>query len=91
MASYTRLHFRYPSTTRLYIGYSSDYVSISKYGKDRYNCLNLFLKVQSDELRKSPDTPLQVSILGSEQRVEKVRLLIMVFSGHHYFQVGFDA
>ena len=31
-----------------------------------YNCRNLFLKVQSDdELRKSPDKPFQVLIIGS--------------------------
>ena len=35
--------------------------------RDRYNCRNLFLKVQSDdELRKSPDKP--------EQRVEIPRI-----------------
>ena len=29
--------------------------------RDRYNCSNLFLKVQSDdELRKSPDKPFHV-------------------------------
>ena len=34
---------------------------IGNYVRDRYNCLNLFLKVQSDdELRKSPDKSFHV-------------------------------
>ena len=33
------------------------------YVRERYNCRNLFLKVQSnDELRKSPDKPFHVLI-----------------------------
>ena len=34
--------------------------------RDRYNCRNLFLKVQSDgELRKSPDKPFHALMHGS--------------------------
>ena len=38
--------------------------------RDRYNCRNLLLKVQSDDaLRKSPDKPFHVPIANKELRL----------------------
>ena len=51
----------YFSTTGQYFNNHNNYVYLENYERDRYNCHNLFLKVQSDgELRKSPDEPFHI-------------------------------
>ena len=52
-------HVHYPTTTRQKFTDNTNYVQES-YVKDRFNCLNLYFKVRSDdELLKSHDEPFQ--------------------------------
>ena len=58
---FAALH-RYFSATGQQFNNHTNYVYLETM-RDRYNCRNLFLKVQSDEsteLRKSPDKPFHV-------------------------------